>query len=209
MGDIVLSWSYTEEFVPEGEPARLARLRAAEFGLTPVSTGTGAALRALAATISARSVVEIGTGTGVAASWLLEGMASDGVLTSIDVEAEYQRAAREAFALAEIRPARTRLIAGRALDVLPRLADGAYDLVLVDTDPSEAVETVEQAWRVLRPGGILALAGALANGRVADPARRDEETVALRELGRSLRDREDSVVALLPVGDGLLISVHR
>lgn len=209
MSDIVLSWSYAEEFAPESEPARLARVRAAEFGLEPVSTGTGAALRALAAAIGARSVVEIGTGTGVAAAWLLEGMAEDGVLTSIDVEAEYQRAAREAFSLAGVKPARTRLIAGRALDVLPRLADGAYDLVLVDTDPSEAVETVEQAWRVLRPGGILALAGALGNGRVADPARRDEATVALRELGRSLRDREDSVVALLPVGDGLLISVHR
>lgn len=209
MGDIVLSWSYTEEFVPESEPARAARLRAAEFGLTPVSTGTGAALRALAATVGARSVAEIGTGTGVASVWLLEGMADDGVLTSIDVEAEYQRAAREAFTMAGVKPARTRLIAGRALDVLPRLADGAYDLVLVDTDPAETVETVEAAWRVLRPGGILALAGALARGRVADPARRDEETVAFRELGRALRDREDSVVALLPVGDGLLMAVHR
>ena len=85
MGDIVLSWSYTEEFVPESEPARAARLRAAEFGLTPVSTGTGAALRALAATVGARSVAEIGTGTGVASVWLLEGMADDGVLIVVSI----------------------------------------------------------------------------------------------------------------------------
>ncbi len=207
--DKALSWSYTEDFVPEPEPARLARARAAEFGVTPVSPATGAVLRLLAAATGARSVAEVGTGTGVSGSWLLEGMAADGVLTSIDVEAEYQRAAREAFGLAGIKPARARLITGRALDVLPRLADAAYDLVLVDGDPAEAQAAVEQAWRLLRTGGVLVVNNALAGGRVADPARRDELTVAIRELGKGVRSQEDAVTALLPTGDGVLVAVKR
>lgn len=207
--DKALSWSYTEDFVPESEPARSARSRAAEFGITPVSPGTGALLRLLSAAIGAHSVAEIGTGTGVSGIWLLEGMVADGVLTSIDVEAEYQRAAREAFAAAGVRPARARLIAGRALDVLPRLADAAYDLVLVDGDPAEAVPCVEQAWRMLRPGGVLVVNNALAGGRVADPARRDELTVAIRELGKGVRAQEDALTALLPTGDGVLVAVRR
>lgn len=204
--DLALSWVYTEEFVPEPEPARLARERAAEFGVEPVSTGTGALLRFLASATGARAVAEVGTGTGVSGVWLLAGMAPDGVLTSIDVEAEYQRGAREVFNGAGIKPARARLIAGRALDVLPRLADAAYDLVLLDGDPAEAPALVAQAWRLLRPGGMLVVNRALSGGRVADPARRDELTVAIRELGKQVRDLEDAVTSLLPTGDGVLVA---
>jgi len=207
--DKALSWSYTEEFMPESEPARAARARAAEFGIAPVSVGTGALLRLMAAASGAHSVAEIGTGTGVSGVWLLEGMVDDGILTSIDIEAEYQRAARESFVMAGVKPARTRLIAGRALDVLPRLADAAYDLVLVDGDPQEAGAAVEQAWRMLRPGGILVVNDALAGGRVADPARRDELTVAVRELGKEVRSRDDGLAALIPTGDGVLVAVKR
>ncbi|MDO5495247.1 MAG: O-methyltransferase [bacterium] len=207
MNDPALAWSYTEDYPAESEPARHGRTKAGELGVSSISPATGATLRLLAAAVDARSVVEIGTGTGVSGSWLLEGMAHDGVLTSIDVEPEFQRVAREVFTQAGIRPARTRLIAGRALDVLPRLADSAYDMVVVDGDPSEAAALVEQAWRILRPGGILAVARALHGGLVADPARRDEQTVAMRELGKQVREDVDTAT-LLPVGEGLLVAVR-
>ncbi|GAB2966431.1 hypothetical protein GCM10027212_00170 [Actinotalea caeni] len=151
----------------------------------------------------------MGTGTGVSGLWLLEGMADDGVLTTIDVEVEHQRAAKEAFAAAGVRSTRTRTISGRALDVLPRLADGAYDLVLVDGDPAEAADCADQAIRMLRTGGVLVVNEALWHDRVADPARRDEDTVAMRELGRRVRDDERLLPALLPVGGGLLTAVRR
>lgn len=207
MNDPALAWSYTEDFPTESEPARFARMRAAELGVRAVSPAAGATLKLLAGAVDARSVAEIGTGTGVSGAWLLAGMAADGVLTSIDVEPEFQRVAKEAFAQAGVRPARTRLIAGRALDVLPRLADSAYDMVLVDGDPADAGALTEQAWRILRPGGILAVAAALGGGSVADPARRDELTVAMRELGKTLRDEVENTV-LLPVGDGLLVAIR-
>lgn len=207
--DKAQSWAYAEDFVPEAEGVPLARARAEELGCTAVSPGTGAALRLLAATCAARSVAEVGTGTGVSALWLLDGMTPEGVLTTIDVEPEHLRAAREAFAAAGIRSTRTRPITGRALDVLPRLADAAYDLVLVDGDPAEAADYVEQAIRMLRPGGVLAIPGALWHDRVADPARRDEETVAMRELGKAVRDDERLVAALLSTGDGILAAVRR
>jgi predicted O-methyltransferase YrrM len=85
----------------------------------PVRPGTGAALRLLAAAVNAKAVVEVGTGAGVSGLWLLSGMPSDGILTTIDVEAEHQRAAKQAYAAAGVAPQRTRVITGRALDVLP------------------------------------------------------------------------------------------
>lgn len=206
--DKAQSWAYAEEFVPESEVVARARARAEELGVTPVSPGTGAVLRLLAAAVHAKVVAEIGTGTGVSGLWLLSGMPSDGVLTTIDIEGEYQRSARESFLDLGVRPARTRLISGRALEVVPRLADGAYDLVHVDGDPAEAPEVTEHGIRLLRPGGILVVSGALANDRVADPARRDDVTVTARELVRSLREDDRVTPALLTAGSGVIAAVR-
>jgi len=186
---------------------RAARDRSEALGVVPVSVGLGAALRMLAAASTARAVAEVGTGAGVSGLWLLEGMAADGVLTTIDIEVEHQRAAKEAFAAAGVRSTRTRCISGRGLDVLPKLADSAYDMVFLDAAPDEAGDYADQAIRMLRPGGILAVADALWHDRVADPARRDETTVAMREVGRTLREREDVAANLLPVGGGLLVAI--
>lgn len=184
-----------------------ARARADELGCVPVMPGVGATLRVLAASVAARAVVEIGTGTGVSGVYLLRGMPEDGVLTTIDVEVENQRAAREAFAEAGIRSNRTRVIPGRALEVLPRLTDAAYDLVFLDADKIEYDAYLDQALRLLRPGGLLAVDNALWRSRVADPAQRDLTTTAVRELGKRVRDDPRLIPAMLPCGDGLLLAV--
>ncbi|WP_432496617.1 O-methyltransferase [Kineococcus auxinigenes] len=203
------SWAYAEQFTAEDEVLQDARARAAELGCEPVSPGVAAALTVLAATARARTAVEVGTGTGVSTVSLLRGMAPDGVLTTIDVHGERQRAAREAVADAGVRTNRARMIPGRALEVLPRLTDAAYDLVLLDGDEREYSAYVEQAQRLLRPGGLLVVDDALWQGRVADPAARDASTVALREVGRVLAEDERWVSALLPAGEGLLLGVKR
>jgi predicted O-methyltransferase YrrM len=178
-------------------------------GLAPVTPGAGAVLRLLAAAGAAKSVVEIGTGTGVSGVWLLRGMRPDGVLTTIDLDAEHQRIARRIFAEAGYASSRTRIITGQALDVLPRLADGVYDLIFVDADVTEYAGCVHAALRLLRPGGMLVLDGALAGGRVGDPAARDPETVAIREAVKAVREADDWIPALLPAGEGLLCAVRR
>ena len=203
------TWAYAEGFIEEDDIFERARARAEELGCVPVQQGVGAALRVLAAALAARTVVEIGTGTGVSGLWLLGGMPTDGVLTSIDIETEHQKAARDAFAEAGIAPNRTRLISGPALEVLPRLTDGAYDLVLCDADKREYAEYLEQGVRLLRPGGVLAFDNALWHDRVADPAQRDESTTTIRELGKAVRDDPRLTSAMLPCGDGLLTSVKR
>jgi predicted O-methyltransferase YrrM len=200
---------FAEAYVPEDRSIQVARSLAEEIGLVAVRPGAGAALRLLAAAGAARTVVEIGTGTGVSGLWLLGGMRPDGILTTIDVEAEHQRMARRIFLEAGYQPSRTRIITGHALDVLPRLSDGAYDLIFIDGDRDEYEAGVAAALRLLRPGGVLAISGALAGGRIADPAARDPQTVALRELARALREAEEWLPALLPVGDGLLVAVKR
>ncbi len=200
---------YADTYIAEDGALAAARRRATEVGVAGIGSGGGAALRLLAAAVDARSVVEIGTGTGVSGLWLLRGMRPDGVLTTIDTEAEHQRLAREAFTEAGFATARARTITGRALDVLPRLADGSYDLVFCDAVKTEYPEYLTEALRLLRPGGVVALHNALSGGKVADGSARDPETVSLREVARMVRDHDHLAAAVLPVGDGLLAAVLR
>ncbi len=190
----------------EDEALAAARGRAKEVGVVPIGSGGGAALRFLASVLGARAVVEIGTGTGVSGLWLLRGMRPDGVLTTVDTETEHQRLAKQTFNEAGIAAQRARLIPGSALDVLPRLTDGHYDIVFCDGDKQEYPEYLAEALRLLRPGGVVAFDNALWHDKVADPAQRDAETVAIRELGRSVAEHDGLVPVLLPVGDGLLLA---
>jgi predicted O-methyltransferase YrrM len=203
------SWLYAENFVPEDDVLRNARERAAELPAVPIGSGGGATLRLLAALLNARNVVEIGTGCGISGLWLLRGMRPDGVLTSVDVEAEHQRLAKLAFDAAGIPHQRVRLIPGAALDVLPRLTAGHYDLVFADGDKQEYPAYLEEARRLLRPGGVVAFDNSLWHDRVADSAVRDPETLAIRGTLTALADDESFVSLLLPVGDGLLIGQKR
>ncbi|MCW2605951.1 MAG: O-methyltransferase family protein [Frankiales bacterium] len=138
--------------------------------------------------------------------WLLRGMRPDGVLTTVDSDSEHQRLARLTLTEAGVASGRVRLIAGRALEVLPRLSDAGYDLVFLDGARSENDDYLDAALRLLRPGGVVVFAGALAGGKVTDPSSRDAETVALRELARRVREEPRLVPALLPVGSGLLVA---
>lgn len=203
---LAASHAYAEAYVPEGEGQQAARTASRTLGIEPVSPGVAALLEFLAATIGARAGVEIGTGAGVSGLALLAGMTPDGILTSIDAEPEHQSAARKAFAAQGVPARRARLIAGTALQVLPKLSDAAYDIVLVDGDPLEYVEYVEQALRLLRPGGLLVVHHALAGGRVADTANEDDDTVIIREALTAVAESDDLSPVVLPLGDGLLVA---
>lgn len=202
--DKTLSWAFAEEQSAEDELMEQARAAAADLGVTAVSPATGALLRLLVSVAGAKTAVEVGTGAGVSGLYLLLGN-HELTLTTIDVEAEVQRAARDVFARASIRTSRTRLIKGRSADILPRLADRSYDLVLIDGDAEEAPGDAEEALRILRPGGLLIVAQAMLDGKVADPARREPGTVAIRNLVRDVLERSP-LSALVPVGAGLLLA---
>jgi predicted O-methyltransferase YrrM len=201
------SWAYAENFRPESEAAAAARESAADLGVSPLGRGTASALTLLARAVAAKAVVEIGTGTGVSGLALFAGMEPDGILTSVDIEPEHQQVARRAFLQVGIPTQRFRLISGAALSVLPRLREGAYDLVFVDADKLEYSDYVEQALRLLRPGGVLAVDNALWHDRVADPNNHDDPTEVIRETIAGIAENEEMISALLPVGDGLLVAV--
>lgn len=195
---------YAESAIVEDDSLAAARARSAEVGAQPVSPAVGALLALLARAVDAHAIAEIGTGTGVSGLWLLSGMAADGVLTTIDPELEHHRAARAAFASADIAPGRTRLINGTPRDVLPRLSDRSYDLVFIDGPRLDMADFVTEAVRMLRPGGVLVIHDAAAQGAVGDPSRTDPMTTAAREAALRVADNDHLLPVVIPLGTGVL-----
>jgi predicted O-methyltransferase YrrM len=208
MVDKISSWKFAEDFVEENEILRAARGRAEELGVECVTPSVGAHLALMASALGAKAIVEAGTGTGVSGLWLLSG-APEAVLATIDTETEIQAAAKRAFSDAKIAHNRTRVITGKALDVMSNMADAAYDLVFLDADRESIEAQLHEASRLLRPGGVVAIAHALWRDRVPDPAMRDDATSIYRDVLRFFSNQDDFVSALSPVGDGLLMASKR
>jgi predicted O-methyltransferase YrrM len=202
--------AYADRFAAESPEMVAARHRAHFLsGATPVEPPVGATLAVLAATSGARSVVSIGSGGGLAALWLLRGMRPDGVLTALDADPEQLRAARSALAEAKVPASRVRLIFGTPGEVLPRLSPGGYDMVCCAGPPREYSEHLAALLALVRIGGTLTCHGLLEGGRVADRTARDPQSVAGREIARTIRDDETLLPAVLPIGTGLLVATRR
>lgn len=194
---------FVRETIVEPAPIARARAHAIELGAAPLSPAIGAQCAVLAAASGARSIVEIGTGAGVSGMWLLRG-APQAVLTTIDNEPEHLAAARQAFADAKIPAARSRFITGRAADVLPRMNEGSYDIVLIDADPENVIDYVAHGLRLVRTGGLVLVPRVLAGGKVADPVQRDAVTTAYRSLIQETQESQAVIAALSGVGEGML-----
>jgi predicted O-methyltransferase YrrM len=205
MVDKISSWKYAEEFSDESDAMLRARSRADELGIECITSSTGSHLALLVSALGAKAIVEAGTGAGVSGLWLLSGN-KDAVLATIDTEGDHLTAAKASFRDAKISATRTRVIHGRASDVMSNMADAAYDLVFLDADRETLELQIREASRLLRPGGVIAVAHALWRDRVPDPAIRDEVTDVYRNALRYFVNNDDFTTALSPVGDGLLLA---
>ena len=194
---------FVRETIAEPTPLSRARAHGLELGATPISAAVGAQCAVLTASVAATSMIEIGTGAGVSGLWLLRG-APKAVLTTIDNEPEHLAAARQSFAEAKVPQAKARFITGRAADVLPRMNENAYDVVLIDADPENVIEYVEHGLRLVRTGGLVLVPRILAGGKIADPVQRDAVTTAFRSLVQETQDSPAVLAAINSAGDGLL-----
>ena len=206
--DKTTSWAYCEAYATEDETAFRARERSLALRLDPVTPATAALLTVLASSSRPATVVEVGTGAGVSGLALLRGMPSESVLTTIDTDIRALRAARDTFREAGFETKRTRTISGAASLVLPRLTENAYDMVFIDADVVNTAEYVIEGARLLRHGGMLVVNDALHQDLVPQPAQRQEETVIMRDVVRTLRDEPRLSTAVVPTGTGVLLAVR-
>lgn len=203
MSKLESNWQYAEQYPQESNAMTAARHLSLELGITTLTKAVAAQVSQLALLMRAQNICELGTGVGLSALALLRYL-PQAHLTSIDVEGEYHREARKIFLNAGIIASRLRLIEGDAQAVLPRLNTGSYDLLLIDANPEALFEHVEYGLQVIRPGGSVLIPNALRDGRVPDPANRDDVTTIYRDLLAVMCESNAVCTSLSPIGNGLL-----
>jgi predicted O-methyltransferase YrrM len=143
---------------------------------------------------------------GVASQWLLAAN-SESHLTSIEKDVDHQQTAKDLIARAGISANRVRLISGEALDILPRMNEASYDLIVVNSTGKGILDLTRHALHLARVGGIVAVTHALAGGSVAQPTKRDAATVEMRTVLGDYAVDENIRATMVPVGDGVLTLV--
>lgn len=197
--------AFSEKFAHEDYFMQQARANGLEIAAPDPTAGVGNFLKFATKLINAKSVVEIGTGSGVGGLWILQGMPIEGVLTTIDSEREHSKIARNIFEEANITPTRYRIITGKLIEVVGKLADQSYELVII-RPALDLFDLVVESHRMLKPGGVLIIDQVLSGGKVADLTQRDPESISRRDVIKVIKEDERWAATVIPIGAGLLVA---
>ena len=192
----------------ESDSMLTARTEAAELGITAPDPATIETIGFLAAHSGPqRSAIIVSPAACVVGQAILSGFGTpgNGHVTCIDTESEHQQLARRSFLAAGHKHGDFRLLPSRPLEVMTRLATGAYGFIFAEVHPTDMETLIDEALPLLAPGGMLVVSGALLDGTVVDETRTDRDTEAARALDASLHERNDIRFMRLPVGSGLLV----
>lgn len=179
---------------------------AGQEGQPTVGRETGSLLRGLARSCGAKRILEVGCNLGYSALWMAHALPPDGHLDTIEMDAELARRARVAFEAAGV-AGRVTVHEGRALDVLPNLSDGAFDLVFLDAAKEELPEYLDHAQRLTHPGAVIAADNMFWLGRAWDASDDDASTRGVRAYTKRVLDDPHLTTTIVPVEDGLAVSV--
>jgi caffeoyl-CoA O-methyltransferase len=162
--------------------------------------------------ISARRCLEVGTFTGYSSLAVALALPPDGRLIACDISEEFTDRAKPFWKEAGVAE-KIDLRLGPALDTLDALLDGGeagtFDFAFIDADKVNYQGYFQRAFELIRPGGLIAVDNVLWKGAVADPARNDEDTEAIRAFNDQLSDDPRISLSLVPIADGLTLARKR
>ncbi len=182
------------------------------LGVPCVDAEVGVLLHVLALAVGARRVLEIGTGVGYSAIWLARALPPDGWLVSFEIDPARATAAAENFARAGVAD-RAHVMVGDARRLLSKVS-GPFDLVFNDGDKRQHEAVHERLVELVRPRGLLVTdnilwGGEVVPGHAARPARAADETRAVAAYNERLAADPRLVTAIVPLRDGVAVSVRR
>ena len=151
------------------------------------------------------NILELGTYTGYSALCLAEGLKSNGVLHTIDINEELYDFQKKYFEASEYNK-QIRQHLGNALEIIPQL-DMKFDLVFIDADKPNYPTYFNLIIDKINPGGILLTDNVLWSGKVTEEVKEDDEsTKALITYNKMIAEDSRLETILLPIRDGLSLS---
>ena len=201
--------SLREDPVLEELRKETAGIRGAGMQIAPEQ---GQFMNLLARISGANKALEIGVYTGYSALCVARALPSDGRLFACDVSREWTTVARRYWERAGVAD-KIELRLKPASETLQEMLDagerGSVDFTFIDADKKNYVRYFELAFELSKPGALILVDNVLWDGKVANDAVLDADTVAIRDLNARLHNDDRIDLAMLPLGDGLTIAVKR
>ena len=170
----------------------------------------GALMGNLIRLIAAKRTIEVGTYTGYSAMAVALALPDDGEVLACDVSEEWTSIGKKAWEKAGIAHKINLQLAPASITLDALLAEGkedSFDFAFIDADKTNYQIYYEQCLKLVRQGGVIVVDNVLWGGAVVDPKREDEDTKAIRKLNQFIATDKRVSPSMIPVGDGLTLSV--
>jgi predicted O-methyltransferase YrrM len=189
---------------------------AREHGFPIIGPEAGATLKLLARLTDARRVFEFGSGFGYSAYWFAMGARDDATFVLTEFDADELAMARDFFERAGL-DTQTTFREGDAVAIADEY-DGPFDIVLVDHQKSRYAEAFGTVREKVAPGGVVVADNVVRGPADADALARhaeggdigdvDDSTRGIADYLDAVRRDEAFETSILPVGNGLAVSVR-
>ena len=160
--------------------------------------------------IGAKKTLEVGVFTGYSSLVTALALPKDGKLIACDIDERYTNIARKYWQKAEVNN-KIELHLAPATETLAKLIangeENSFDFAFIDADKRNYLNYYEQALKLVRPGGLIAIDNVLWSGRVANLEDTDKRTIAIREFNQKLHQDPRVLISLVPIADGLTLAM--
>jgi predicted O-methyltransferase YrrM len=163
----------------------------------------GRVLSMLSKLVKPQRILEVGTFTGYASLCLAEGLSKDGILHTIDINAELEDMVRSSFSKSDLGSQIIYHI-GNALEIIPNL-DEVFDLIFIDADKKNNETYYNLTIDKLRSGGLIIVDNVLWSGKVIGEKKTDSATTSISDFNEMIRSDQRVEKLILPVRDGVYI----
>lgn len=178
-----------------------------EMNLPNINPEEARFLQMLAQMVGAKRALEVGTCTGYSAIWIARGLAPDGLLETIEMDEARARLSEDNFRKAGV-DKKVKVLRGKALDVMAKLPDKAYDFIFIDAEKTEYSDYLREALRLSHKGTVICADNMFALGKLfTDEV--DDYTEGVKEFHKRLFSNQRLKSTILPLSDGVSWSIVR
>lgn len=177
---------------------------AREKNIPIVGRQVGSFLYQLALTINAKRVFELGSAFGYSAYWFAKAVGEDGEVIFTDLSKDNIELAKDFIKLVGFEN-RINIQFGNGIDLLEK-ASGEFDVIFNDIEKEDYPGVIEIAYKKLRTGGLFVTDNVLWHGRVVSEDN-SPATEGVREFTKLIMSHEGFYTTIVPIRDGLSISV--
>jgi len=163
----------------------------------------GRVLSMLSKLLNPQRILEIGTFTGYASLCLAEGLGKDGILHTIDINAELEEMVRRNFSKSDL-GSKINYHIGNAIEIIPNL-DEVFDLIFIDADKKNNENYYNLTIDKLRSGGLIIVDNVLWSGKVIGEKKTDSATTLISDFNEMICSDKRVEKLILPVRDGIYI----